>query len=86
MNYKGYTARIEFDAEDGIFVGRLIGIQDLVSFHAEMKEDLLNAFHESVDDYLSACEKFRKPPSKAIKACYPAGRAAAAAQAEVVSA
>ncbi len=26
MNYKGYAARIEFDAEDRIFVGHVAGI------------------------------------------------------------
>ena len=26
MTYKGYTARIEFDAQDRIFFGRLAGI------------------------------------------------------------
>ena len=33
MTYKGYAARVEFDAEDHIFVGHIIGIRDIVSFH-----------------------------------------------------
>jgi predicted HicB family RNase H-like nuclease len=34
MSYKGYTARIEYDDEDGIFCGRIAGISDGVGFHA----------------------------------------------------
>ncbi len=33
MKYKNYIARIEFDDDDRIFVGRLAGIDDIVSFH-----------------------------------------------------
>ena len=32
MSYKGYQARVEFDAEDEIFFGRIAGINDIVSF------------------------------------------------------
>jgi len=64
MTYKGYAARIEFDAEDRIFVGRLAGIKDIVSFHATTAEELKNAFREAVDDYLEACKKIGKPPEK----------------------
>jgi len=30
MKYNGYVARIDFDEEDRIFVGRLAGIDDIV--------------------------------------------------------
>ena len=33
MTYEGYSARIEFDAEDEIFFGRLAGISDVIGFH-----------------------------------------------------
>lgn len=33
MSYKGYTARIEFDERDDIFVGRALGVRDIISFH-----------------------------------------------------
>ncbi|MCK8780483.1 type II toxin-antitoxin system HicB family antitoxin [Rhizobium sp. NTR19] len=64
MTYKGYSARIEFDAEDEIFVGRLAGINDGVGFHADNVEELRTAFHESVDDYIETCAKIGKSPEK----------------------
>jgi predicted HicB family RNase H-like nuclease len=37
MNYRGYTARIDFDDRDNIFVGRVLGLPATVkiSFHGE---------------------------------------------------
>ncbi len=64
LTYQGYTARIEFDDRDNILVGRLLGIQDIVGFHADNVADLRLAFEEAVDDYLEACEKVGKSPEK----------------------
>lgn len=64
MTYKGYYARIEFDAEDHIFVGHIIGIRDVVGFHGESVDELESAFSEAVDDYLAACAKLGQKPNK----------------------
>jgi predicted HicB family RNase H-like nuclease len=64
MSYKGYSARIEFDADDGIFFGRLAGIRDGVGFHADNVADLKAAFHEAVDDYIETCARVGKSPQK----------------------
>ncbi len=65
MTYKGYAARIEYDDEDGIFVGRLAGIRDGVGFHADSVDALRTAFHEAVDDYVETCAKVGKEPQRA---------------------
>lgn len=65
MVYKGYAARVDFDAEDGILSGRIAGIADVVGFHAESVPDLIAAFHEAVDDYLATCERIGKTPQRA---------------------
>lgn len=64
MTYNGYGARVEFDAEDRIFVGHIIGIRDIVGFHGESVAELEAAFHEAVDDYLAACKKLKQAPDK----------------------
>ena len=64
MSYKGYTARVEFDAEDEIFFGHLAGINDIVGFHSDTVADLKAAFHEAVDDYVETCAKIGKTPEK----------------------
>ncbi|GAB1407431.1 hypothetical protein MASR1M8_13500 [Thermomonas brevis] len=35
MTHEGSTARVEFDERDGMFVGRLLGITDVICFHGE---------------------------------------------------
>lgn len=65
MSHKGYAARIEYDDEDGVFVGRLAGIQDTIGFHAETVEGLRDAFREAVEDYLQTCSTIGKEPQKA---------------------
>ena len=64
MTFKGYQARVEFDADDQIFVGRIAEINDVIGFHADTVEDLIAAFHEAVDDYLETCAKVGKRPDK----------------------
>lgn len=64
MSYKGYTARIEYDNDDHIFTGRIAGIRDVVGFHGSSVAELEQAFCESVDDYLAACEKLGQSPNK----------------------
>lgn len=64
MIYKGYRALVEFDAEDEIFAGRILGINDVVGFHGDTVEGLKAAFHEAVDDYVEACKKIGEVPEK----------------------
>lgn len=66
MSYKGFSARIEFDAEDRIFVGRIAGIRDVVGFHAETVAGLEKAFHETVNDYVKACAVLGQSPNKSV--------------------
>jgi predicted HicB family RNase H-like nuclease len=53
LSYKNYSANIEFDGEDHIFVGHLTGITDIVSFHGESVSELINAFELAVDGYIA---------------------------------
>ena len=64
MSYSGYFARVEFDADDGLFVGRLAGVNDVIGFHADSVAGLQRAFHEAVDDYLATCKRAGKAPEK----------------------
>lgn len=53
MQYKGYSARIEHDERDNIFVGRVIGIRTVISFHAETAAELRQNFEAAIDDLLN---------------------------------
>jgi len=64
MNYKGYVARVEFDPRDNIFVGRVLGINDSISFHGETVSELTADFHQAIEHYLDDCKANRRKPEK----------------------
>ncbi len=66
MKYQGYSAKIEYDDMDKIFVGHIIGIRGIVSFHGSTVEELESAFHEAVHHYLDVCEKIGQKPQRSI--------------------
>ncbi len=62
MNYKGYTAKIEYSDVDQCLIGHIAGIRDVIGFHADNVAELRTAFEEAVDDYLAYCiERGREP-------------------------
>lgn len=65
LSHKNFHARVDFDPEDGLFVGRIAGISDVVGFHGESVGELKAAFHEAVDDYIETCRKVGKEPERA---------------------
>lgn len=52
IRYKGYVGSVEFSEEDGIFYGKVLGVQSLISYEGENTKELLDDFHGAVDDYL----------------------------------
>lgn len=64
MKYKGYSASIEYSEEDGVLVGRVLGINDIIDFHGQSVADIRKEFHVAIDEYLKACEKMGQKPDK----------------------
>lgn len=64
LRYKGFLARIDFDPDDQILVGRILGIRAIVGFHSETAAEIVMAFHEAVDGYLEMCELQSKEPER----------------------
>lgn len=52
LQYMGYTARLEYSAEDGVYSGQIQNINGLVNFEGETPEAAEAAFRESVEDYI----------------------------------
>lgn len=55
LTYRGYVGTYELDTDDNMFYGKLVGINQLVTFESDTASGLQQAFHESVDDYLAFC-------------------------------
>ncbi len=55
IEYKGYSGLMEVDTEDGVISGRVLGVRDVVTFEGDTVPEAIQAFHDSVDDYLDFC-------------------------------
>jgi len=64
MQYRGYEANMIFDVEDKVIVGRILDVDDIITFHGESVEEFESNFHTVVDDYIAACEKLGAVPEK----------------------
>ncbi len=64
MTSKGYTARVEYDERDNIFVGRILGIRSIISFHGQTVAELREEFEHAIHDYLADCKQQGVPPEK----------------------
>ena len=65
MTYKGYLARIEFDPRDNIFIGKILGIADGITFQGETVKELKADFRAAIDHYLEDCAVTGRTPLKA---------------------
>jgi len=70
IKYKDYLASVQFSAEDEVFYGKILGINDLVNFEGTTVKELKKAFSEAVDDYLNSCKKIGKNPDKTYKGSF----------------
>tara|TARA_B110000879_G_C10744575_1_gene345484 strand:+ start:178 stop:513 length:336 start_codon:yes stop_codon:yes gene_type:complete len=70
MNYKGYYGSVEFDEDELVFFGKVLSIRSLISYEGETAKELLQSFHDSVDDYLLTCEQESVLPEKPFKGSF----------------
>jgi len=64
MEYKGYLAKVEYDDEAKLIHGEVLGIRDVVTFQAHRASQTEQAFHNSVDDYITFCMARGEEPDK----------------------
>ena len=64
MSYQGYSARVEYDERDDIFIGRVLGLRSIISFHGKTVSELRRAFSAAVRDYLADCAEQGLSPEK----------------------
>lgn len=64
MTYKGYTGTVEYSEEDGCLWGRVIGINDIISYEGQSIAEIKQDFQKMVDWYLEDCADRGKQPDK----------------------
>lgn len=64
LHHKGFTGSIEASVDDDCLHGRVLFIDDLITYEGERVADLKAAFIDAVDRYVDYCSKNGKEPNK----------------------
>ena len=66
LKYKDFIVSIRYSEEDEVFVGKIEGINSVVSFEGESVSELKEAFAEAAEDYLDFCKRKGIEPQKSV--------------------
>lgn len=64
LTYKGFTGSANVSVEDGCLHGRILFIDDIITYEGATVDELFGAFQESIDNYLAYCGRTGKSPNK----------------------
>jgi predicted HicB family RNase H-like nuclease len=67
MQYKDFEGSAEIDTDTLVCRGKILFVDDLVTYKANSPADLVREFHAAVDDYLETCALVGKAPQKPCK-------------------
>ncbi len=64
LNYKGFLGSVEISVKDNCLHGKVLFINDLVTYEAQTPSELKSEFKSAVEDYLDTCSKLGRSPDK----------------------
>lgn len=70
LTYKDYFGSVDFDLEDLVIHGKILFINDLITYEADTLDGLKIEFEAAVDDYLETCDLLGREPQKAFKGSF----------------
>lgn len=70
LMYKGFHGTVRYDAESMTLVGKISGINDLVTFETDDPKAVRTEFEKAVNDYLAFCKDVGKKPEKEYKGSF----------------
>lgn len=70
LEYKGYIGSIEPNLDQNYLYGKILFINDLVTYTADNLVDLREEFVKSVDEYLTVCAELGDEPDQPFKGSF----------------
>ena len=64
LKYKGFLGSIEVSIGDNCIHGKILFIDDVVTYEAESPSQLEAEFKAAVEDYLATCKELGRAPNK----------------------
>ena len=70
LKYKEYEGTAELDMARGVCRGKLLFIDDLVTYESTTPQRLQREFEAAVDDYLQTCAEIEKEPQRPFRGLF----------------
>lgn len=70
LHYKGYEGTAELDMARRVCRGRVLFIDDLVTYEASTPDLLQKEFEAAIDDYVATCIQVGKEPQRPFKGLF----------------
>jgi predicted HicB family RNase H-like nuclease len=70
LKYKDYEGTAELDMERMVCRGKILFINDLVTYEAAHPKNLQAEFEAAVDDYLQTCAQLNRLPAKPFRGLF----------------
>lgn len=70
LKYKEYEGTAELDMRRGVCRGKILLIDDLVTYEADTPRELQSEFEEAVDDYVETCATLGKEPQRPFRGLF----------------
>ena len=70
LEHQGFYGIVDYSSEDEVFHGKIVGINDLITFEGDSVASLKNSFIEAVEDYVALCQEVGKPPLRSFKGSF----------------
>jgi len=70
LKYKDYEGTAELDMTRGVCRGKVLFIDDLVTYESTIPADLQKEFEAAVDDYLETCANLGKEPLRPFRGLF----------------
>lgn len=70
LSYAGYEGTVEVDIDRGVCHGKIMFIDDLITYESETPKGLEKEFKEAVDDYLDTCRTLGRQALKPLSGTF----------------
>lgn len=70
LKYRNLIGSIEVDLRNKILHGKIIGIDDLISYEADNVDNLEKEFKAAADDYIETCKAIGKKYTKSYNGTF----------------
>lgn len=67
LKYKGYEGTAELDMDRGVCRGKVLLINDLITYESDSPRELQKQFEAAIEDYIQTCEELGRPAQTPLK-------------------